>query len=136
MAIKIDYEFIKSEEAKEIFTWLERKRMLEEDYACGYDLDEVFIFKDEEKKKMVERFIFEAKVPYQAFQTIEKRFIDIDYRRFKTLLDSAMELKMSIDPDYIYEKWLVESRALKFECMYLSHNEKDPTKYLMGIGVI
>lgn len=133
MAMKIDYEFIKSEEAKQIYIALERKRLLKEDYEFDYDLNKVFIFKDEEKKKMVERFIFEAKVPYLAFETIEKKFIDMDYRRLKSLLDSAMELKMSIDPDSIYEKWLVESRALKFECMYLYYNEKDPKDYLMGI---
>lgn len=31
----IDYDFIKTEEAKQIFIKLEKKRMLLEDYECG-----------------------------------------------------------------------------------------------------
>lgn len=129
MAVEIDYDFIKTEEAKLIYIGLERKRMLEEDYEC--DLNSIIVFKDEEKKKMVERFIFEATVPYRAFETIEKKFIDLDYKHVKSLLNHAMELKMSIDPDYIYEKWLTESRALRYEFMWLRYNDEDPLKSFM-----
>lgn len=73
MAIKIDYDFIKSEEAKQIYIKLERERMLKEKYEDDEDdLDSIFTFEDEEKKKMVERFVFEARVPYQGFETVEK----------------------------------------------------------------
>lgn len=63
----IDYDFIKTEEAKQIFIKLEKKRMLLEDYECGpngrdYDLDNIFTFEDEEKKEMVERFLLRNKV--------------------------------------------------------------------------
>lgn len=133
MAVEIDYDFIKTEEAKMIYIVLERKRMLKEDCEYDLDIDSIIGFKDEEKKKMVERFIFEATVPYQAFESIEKKFIDLDYRRVKSLLDSAMELKMRIDPDYIYEKWLVESRALRYEFMWLRYNDKDPLEYFMSV---
>lgn len=133
MAVEIDYDFIKTEEAKLIYIGLERKRMLKEDCECDLDVDSIIGFKDEEKKKMVERFIFEATVPYQLFESIEKKFIDLDYRRVKSLLDSAMELKMRIDPDYIYEKWLVESQALRYEFMWLRYNDKDPLEYFMSV---
>lgn len=71
--MKFDYDFIKSEEAKEIYLKLEKRRMFKK-YSGWNDstLDKIFIFEDEEKKKMVERFIFEAKVPYQGFETVEK----------------------------------------------------------------
>lgn len=124
------YDFIKSEEAKQIFIKLERKRMLKEDYGCDDDLDSIFIFEDEEKKKMVERFIFEAKVPYQGFETIkkiEKGSLEINLSRFKDLYHSTMVLKRELDPDYIYDKWLVESRKLKNICGYLQYNDEDPT---------
>lgn len=133
MAVEIDYDFIKTEEAKKIYIVLERKRMLKEDCEYDLDIDSIIGFKDEEKKKMVERFIFEATVPYQLFESIEKKFIDLDYRRVKSLLNSAMELKMRIDPDYIYEKWLVESRALRYEFMWLRYNDKDPLEYFMSV---
>lgn len=133
MAVEINYDFIKTEEAKLIYILLERKRMLKEDCEYDLDIDSIIGFKDEEKKKMVERFIFEATVPYQLFESIEKKFIDLDYRRVKSLLNSAMELKMRIDPDYIYEKWLVESQALRYEFMWLRYNDKDPLEYFMSI---
>lgn len=133
MAVEIDYDFIKTEEAKLIYIGLERKRLFKEDCEYDLDIDSIIGFKDEEKKKMVERFIFEATVPYQVFEGIEKKFIDLDYRRVKSLLDSAMELKMRIDPDYIYEKWLVESRALRYEFMWLRYNDKDPLEYFMSV---
>lgn len=131
MAVEIDYDFIKTEEAKKIYIVLESKRMLKEDCEYDLDIDSIIGFKDEEKKKMVERFIFEATVPYQLFENIEKKFIDLGYRRVKSLLNSAMELKMKIDPDYIYEKWLVETRALRYEFMWLRYNDEDPLEYLM-----
>lgn len=133
MAVEIDYDFIKTEEAKLIYIGLERKRLFKEDCEYDLDIDSIIGFKDEEKKKMVERFIFEATVPYQLFESIEKKFIDLDYRRVKSLLDSAMELKMRIDPDYIYEKWLVESHALRYEFMWLRYNDKDPLEYFMSV---
>lgn len=131
MAVEIDYDFIKTEEAKLIYIGLERKRLFKEDCEYDLDIDSIIGFKDEEKKKMVERFIFEATVPYQVFEGIEKKFIDLGYRRVKSLLNSAMELKMRIDPDYIYEKWLVESRALRYEFMWLRYNDKDPLECFM-----
>lgn len=133
MVVEIDYDFIKTEEAKLIYIGLERKRMFKEDCEYDLDIDSIIGFKDEEKKKMVERFIFEATVPYQLFESIEKKFIDLDYRRVKSLLNSAMELKMRIDPDYIYEKWLVESSALRYEFMWLRYNDKDPLEYFMSV---
>lgn len=133
MAVEIDYDFIKSEEAKKIYIVLERKRLFKEDCEYDLDIDSIIGFKDEEKKKMVEEFIFEATVPYQVFEGIEKKFIDLGYRRVKSLLNSAMELKMRIDPDYIYEKWLVESRALRYEFMWLRYNDKDPLEYFMSV---
>ena len=133
MAVEIDYDFIKTEEAKLYYIGLERKRMFKEDCEYDLDIDSIIGFKDEEKKKMVERFIFEATVPSQVFEGIEKKFIDLGYRRVKSLLNSAMELKMRIDPDYIYEKWLVESRALRYEFMWLRYNDKDPLEYFLSV---
>lgn len=130
MAIKIDYDFIKSEEAKQIYIQLERERMLKE--KCDDDLDGIFTFEDEEKKKMVERFIFEAKVPYQVFESFEKRPLEMDLRRRRDLLNSAMDLKTKIDPDYIYDLWLVESRKLKNGCLFLENDWDETIKFLMG----
>lgn len=136
MAIKIDYDFIKSEEAKQIYIKLERERMLKEKYVDDEDdLDSIFTFEDEEKKKMVERFIFEARVPYQGFETvekIEKGRLEVNLRHAKDLINSTMDLKMEIDPDYIYDTWLVESRKLKQKCWFLEWNVEDPVKFLMG----
>ena len=137
MAIKIDYDFIKTEEAKQIYIKLERERMLKENSEDDEDdLDSIFTFEDEEKKKMVERFVFEARVPYQGFETvekIEKGLLEVNLRRAKDLLNSAMDLKMEIDPDYIYDKWLVESRKLKHRCLFLQHDCDEVVKFLMGI---
>jgi hypothetical protein len=136
MAIKIDYDFIKSEEAKQIYIKLERERMLKEKYEDDEDdLDSIFTFEDEEKKKMVERFVFEARVPYQGFETvekIEKGRLEVNLRHAKDLINSTMDLKMEIDPDYIYDTWLVESRKLKQKCWFLEWNVEDPVKFLMG----
>lgn len=136
MAIKIDYDFIKSEEAKQIYIQLERERMLKEKYVDDEDdLDSIFTFEDEEKKKMVERFVFEARVPYQGFETvekIEKGRLEVNLRHAKDLINSTMDLKMEIDPDYIYDTWLVESRKLKQKCWFLEWNVEDPVKFLMG----
>lgn len=136
MAIKIDYDFIKSEEAKQIYIKLERERMLKEKCEDDEDdLDSIFTFEDEEKKKMVERFVFEARVPYQGFETvekIEKGRLEVNLRHAKDLINSTMDLKMEIDPDYIYDTWLVESRKLKQKCWFLEWNVEDPVKFLMG----
>lgn len=136
MAIKIDYDFIKSEEAKQIYIKLERERMLKEKYEDDEDdLDSIFTFEDEEKKKMVERFVFEARVPYQGFETvekIEKGRLEVNLRHAKDLINSTMDLKMEIDPDYIYDTWLVESRKLKQKCWFLEWNVEDPVEFLMG----
>ena len=75
----IDYDFIKTEEAKQIFIKLEKKRMLLEDYECGpngrdYDLDNIFTFEDEEKKEMVERFLLRNKVISGCITDVEKYY--------------------------------------------------------------
>lgn len=124
--MEIDYNFIKSEEAKQIYVQLEKRRMFKE-YSRwdDRDLDKYFIFEDEEKKKMVERFVFEAKVPYQGFESVEKvekGSFETDMSRFKDFFNSTMELKKDLDPDYVYDKWLVESRKLKHECIYLRNH--------------
>lgn len=124
--MKFDYDFIKSEEAKEIYLKLEKRRMFKE-YSRwdDRDLDKYFIFEDEEKKKMVERFVFEAKVPYQGFETvekIEKGSLEMDLARFNDLLNSITQLKKDLDPDYVYDHWLVEYRKLKHECIYLQNH--------------
>lgn len=134
--MEIDYEFIKSEEAKEIYIKLEKRRMFKE-YSRwdDRDLDKYFIFEDEEKKKMVERFVFEAKVPYQGFESVEKvekGSFETDMSRFKDLFNSTMELKEDLDPDYVYDKWLVESRKLKRECSYLRNRGTNLSELLTG----
>lgn len=134
--MEIDYNFIKSEEAKEIYIKLEKRRMFKE-YSRwdDRDLDKYFIFEDEEKKKMVERFVFEAKVPYQGFESVEKvekGSFETDLSRFKDLFNSTMELKKDLDPDYVYDKWLVESRKLKRECSYLRNCGKNLSELLTG----
>ena len=53
-------------------------------------------------------------------------------RHAKDLINSTMDLKMEIDPDYIYDTWLVESRKLKQKCWFLEWNVEDPVKFLMG----
>lgn len=134
--MKIDYEFIKSEEAKEIYIKLEKRRMFK-DYS-GWDdprLDKFFIFEDEEKKKMVERFVLEAKVPYQGFETVEKfekGSLEMDLGRFKKLLNSITQLKEDLDPDYVYDNWLVEYRKLEHEYIYLQHNGINLSELLTG----
>ena len=73
MAIKIDYDFIKSEEAKQIYIKLERERMLKEKYEDDEDdLDSIFTFEDEEKKKMVERFVFEAEFRTKVLKLLKR----------------------------------------------------------------
>lgn len=134
--MKFDYDFIKSEEAKEIYLKLEKRRMFKE--YSGWDdphLDKFFIFEDEEKKKMVERFVLEAKVPYQGFETVEKfekGSLEMDLGRFKNLLNSITQLKEDLDPDYVYDKWLVEYRKLEHEYIYLQHNGTNLSELLTG----
>lgn len=59
--MEIDYyDFIKSEEAKEIYLKLEKRRMFK-DYS-GWDdphLDKFFIFEDEEKKVKLEKSLMQ-----------------------------------------------------------------------------
>lgn len=136
--MEIDYDFIKSEEAKRIFIKLEKKRMLLEDYECGpdgrdYDLDNVFTFEDEEKKEMVERFILRGKVISQSIDDAEKNYIVWSDKRISEVINQSIGLKKTIDPEYIYETWLVESRKLKNECLFLEYNDEDPVKFLMGM---
>lgn len=137
--MEIDYDFIKSEEAKEIYIKLEKRRMFKE-YSKwdDRDLDKFFIFEDEEKKKMVERFVSEAEVTYQVFrivgkvEKVEKGPLEFYSGHFKDLLNSALELKRNLDPDYVYDKWLVESHKLKYECIYLQNHGTNLSKLLTG----
>lgn len=136
--MEIDYNFIKSEEAKQIYVQLEKKRMLLEDYECGpngrdYDLDNIFTFEDEEKKEMVERFLLRNEVISQSIADVEKYHIDWPDKRTRDVVTQSIGLKKTIDPEYIYETWLVESRKLKNECLFLEYNDEDPIKFLMEI---
>ena len=136
----IDYDFIKTEEAKQIFIKLEKKRMLLKDYECDsddYDLDNIFTFEDEEKKEMVERFILRGKVISLTIADAEKHYIDWSNKRIGEVVADAMGLKNIIDPEYIYETWLAESRKLKNECLFVEFVEdKNPIDYLIGNGVL
>ena len=84
---------------------------------------------------MVERFVLEAKVPYQGFETVEKfekGSLEMDLGRFKKLLNSITQLKEDLDPDYVYDKWLVEYRKLEHEYIYLQHNGINLSELLTG----
>lgn len=135
----IDYDFIKTEEAKQIFIKLEKKRMLLKDYECGpdgrdYDLDNIFTFEDEEKKEMVERFLLRNKVISGCITDVEKYYINWSDKRISEVVTQSIGLKKTIDPEYIYETWLVESRKLENECLFVRYSkDEDPVKYLMGV---
>lgn len=134
----IDYDFIKTEEAKQIFIKLEKKRMLLEDYECGpngrdYDLDNIFTFEDEEKKEMVERFLLRNKVISGCITDVEKYYNNWSDKRISEVVTQSIGLKKTIDPEYIYETWLVELHKLKNECLFVRYSkDEDPVKYLMG----
>ena len=56
----------------------------------------------------------------------------MDLGRFKDLLNSITQLKKDLDPDYVYDKWLVEYRKLEHEYIFLQHNGENLSELLTG----
>ena len=107
------YDFIKSDEAKDIFLNLEKEKWLKESEQYHYeeeDLKKHFSY-DEEKKSIVEDFMFHCKLRHTAlkiFREHEKNSTYLDFNKLKSNIIEAISSKKNIDPEYIYEHWQVE----------------------------
>ena len=108
---KKHYDFIKSDEAKEIFLNLEKENWLIK--AQGYekeDLQDRFVF-DEEKKAIVKSFISDCAVCKGANMILRQQqdyFSYKDFNKFMPELVENLSLKKELDPDYVFEHWQVE----------------------------
>ncbi|HGD5216046.1 TPA: hypothetical protein ACI5GD_002018 [Streptococcus pneumoniae] len=114
---KKHYDFIKTDEARDIFLNLEKKKWLIEEYGVDEDSSvlEHFSF-DEEKRKIVENFCSDNAVCKKARKLFKEQLfsyafynpvIEPYFKREERFLD-MLKTKNEIDPEYIYEKWQVE----------------------------
>lgn len=138
--MEIDYNFIKSEEAKQIYIAIIVRKFLKEFYDYSEkEMDKVIKFKDLDKKLMVEVFMDECQklrtdFDYASMKFQENQaqcFLDRDYfLNLKKLLDELYALKTSRDPEYMYEKLFAEqTRQFDFftkNCLY--DGDEDPAE--------
>lgn len=83
---------------------------------------------------MVERFLLRNKVISGCITDVEKYYNNWSDKRISEVVTQSIGLKKTIDPEYIYETWLVESCKLENECLFVRYSkDEDPVKYLMGV---
>ena len=108
---KKHYDFIKSDEAKDIFLNLEKANWLKvnQDYD-EEDLREIFSY-DEEKKSIVKDFMLVGITCQDSMEILReqnKHSSYRDYHKFTSDFLRTLSLKKDLDPEYIYEHWQVE----------------------------
>ena len=108
---KKHYDFIKSDEAKDIFLNLEKEEWLRvnQDYQ-EEDLREIFSY-DEEKKSIVKHFMrigITCQDSMEILREQNKHSSYRDYHKFTSDFLRTLSLKKDLDPEYIYEHWQVE----------------------------
>ena len=108
---KKHYDFIKSDEAKDIFLNLEKEEWLRvnQDYQ-EEDLREIFSY-DEEKKSIVKHFMLVGITCQDSLEILReqnKHSSYRDYHKFTSDFLRTLSLKKDLDPEYIYEHWQVE----------------------------
>lgn len=108
---KKHYDFIKSDEAKDIFLNLEKENWLKvnQDYD-EEDLREIFSY-DEEKKSIVKHFMLVGITCQDSMEILReqnKHSSYRDYHKFTSDFLRTLSLKKDLDPEYIYEHWQVE----------------------------
>lgn len=107
------YDFIKSDEAKDIFLNLEKEKYLKESEQYHYeeeDLKRYFSY-DEEKKSIVESFMRICRIAQMNIRFSrenEEALSEHNFNKFKSNLIERLSSKNYLDPEYIYEHWQVE----------------------------
>lgn len=137
------YDFIKSNEAKDIFLKLEKEKYLREGdendgvefYYEEEDFKKYFSYDDEEKKSIVKDFMFGNMVCQESMETLRELENNCSYERFyrdfdefQSELIKTLSLKKDLDPEYIYEHWQVEKLRF-FNEMYRVCKDKNNEKY-------
>lgn len=108
------YDFIKSDEAKEIFLNLKKEIWLKSNFYDEEDLKRHFSY-DEEKKDIVEHFALlcsgwgdrikiSRKQEYQNRMKLSYQ----DFEKFESEFVNQLSMKKKLDPEYIYEHWQAE----------------------------
>ena len=125
-AIEENYDFLKSDEAKQIFLNLEKVEYVqkeeildEEDFKEWRDS---MLPTDDEKQSLVEHLVTLGWGMQRGMESNEEK------NNNKDLL-LALKLKEEIDPDYIYENWLYEKEKM-FHKMKLEELTNDDFSYM------
>lgn len=129
------YDFIKSDEAKEIFLNLKKEEWLNKNQ--GYDKEDLrkYFSYDEEKKSIVKDFILPCSVCQDHIENLRKHEKNRSYERYYRDLDEfqsefvkTISLKKGLDPEYIYEHWQAEKLRF-FDEMDRNCKDKNNEKY-------
>ena len=123
--IEENYDFLRSNEAKQIFLNLEKAEYVqkeeildEEDFKEWRDS----LLLDNEKQSLVEHLVTLGWGMQRGMESNEEK------NNNKDLL-LALKLKEEIDPDYIYENWLYEKEKM-FHKMKLEELTNDDFSYM------
>lgn len=119
---KYDYDFIKTEEAKDIALLLMKKAQLEKFYNySAEEVNEIFTpLYDVEKANQVYIFCLQMedckKSVKEAKSDYEKNVLPELIGR--SALYAALKLKIDYDPDYVYEQFLALQEKFNDEVLY------------------
>lgn len=125
-AIEENYDFLKSDEAKQIFLNLEKVEYVQEEEILDEDdfveWRDSMLPTDDEKQSLVEHLVTLGWGMQRGMESNEEK------NNNKDLL-LALKLKEEIDPDYIYENWLYEKEKM-FHKMKLEELTNDDFSYM------
>lgn len=123
--IEENYDFLRSDEAKQIFLNLEKVEYVqkeeildEEDFKEWRDS----LLLDNEKQSLVDHLVTLGWGMHQGIESSEEK------NNNKDLL-LTLKLKEDIDPDYIYENWLYEKEKMFYK-MKLEELTNDDFSYI------
>lgn len=123
--IEENYDFLRSDEAKQIFLTLEKIEYVkkeeildEEDFKEWRDS----LLLDDEKQSLVDHLVTLGWGMQQGMKSSEEK------NNNKDLL-LTLKLKEEIDPDYIYENWLYEKEKMFYK-MKLEELTNDDFSYI------
>lgn len=128
------YDFIKSDEAKDIFLNLEKEKYLKSEQNFEEEVLRKHFSYDEEKKSIVESFMIdcflcqEHRGNFLKLEQEHENLLKLSHPDFpdleKAQLVQNLNRKKNIDPEYIYEHWQVEKLRF-FDEMYMFFEHKE-----------
>lgn len=127
--IEENYDFLKSDEAKQIFLNLEKIEYVkkeeildEEDFKEWRDS---MLPTDDEKQSLVEHLVTLGWGMQKGMESDEEK------NNYKDLL-LTLKMKEEIDPDYIYENWIYEKEKMFYK-MKLEELTNDDFSYIESL---